>query len=85
MQEEEEKIHSDANMEHFRDVWFEFDPDGTYFINVEDLISLLSNLQEPFGYDRAETLNMKIKLSYLKRLKLPTYKESTKFYYYDVI
>jgi hypothetical protein len=44
MNDEESKIQSVENMDKFRLVWSEFDPEGTYFIPVIEIIAFLTLL-----------------------------------------
>ena len=60
-------------MDNFRDVWSNFDPEGTYFIEVVDILAFLSLLGEPFGFSSVELAKVKLQLDYLRKLDLPTY------------
>lgn len=34
-----------------RDCWAYYDPEGTYFISIEELIPFLTRLGDPLGFD----------------------------------
>ena len=39
-------IVDESELEKFRKIWFEFDPDGTYYIRVSQMLSLINRLIE---------------------------------------
>lgn len=45
---------SDNNMDKFRESWAKFDPEGTFFLNVKDLVPFLTDLGEPLGFNEHE-------------------------------
>jgi Ca2+-binding EF-hand superfamily protein len=71
-------------MEMLRECWADFDEDGTGFININEFDAFLTKLGSPLGFSQQEQDEIK-KNEFLKRLKLPTYKQMKHYYYYDVI
>jgi len=54
MNKKENKLLSDANMDHLRYCWAEFDPEGSFLIDIEDLVLFLAILGEPLGFNELE-------------------------------
>ena len=71
-------------MDKIRDMWAEYDPEGTYFIHIKHLMSFLEKIGAPFGITE-EHKTLKSRVSFLHSLDLPTYNNLSMFFYYDVL
>lgn len=59
MQKKENQLLKDKNMDHLRQCWAEFDPTGSCFIDVNDLIAFLCQLGDPLGFNDVEKTDAK--------------------------
>lgn len=48
------RLLSDINMDKFRESWALFDPEGTSFMDLDNLVPFLTILGEPFGFNEEE-------------------------------
>jgi len=71
--------------DHFREVWADFDPEATSFINMSQLRSFLIALGEPLGFGKALRDNRNKQDELIAQLDLPTYREFSSYQYMDVL
>lgn len=66
--------------EQFKEVWYNFDPEATGFLEATKLEALLCELQHPLGYKNSP-INEKLKLQkYISQLSLPIFADNTYHY-----
>ena len=70
--------------EHFKQVWSEFDPDGTSFMRISQLRNFMLKLGEPLGWDITYHHNFIKQEEYFKEITLPKYNTATEYYFMDV-
>ena len=52
MQKRQEKLFNLDVLEHFREIWSHFDPQGTGYLKISQLKDLLSALGPPIGFSK---------------------------------
>ncbi len=65
-------FNTDMN-DRFREVWAEFDPEGTTFISLYQLRDFLFALGEPLGFDDSYKGRKFMQDTFIASLELPTY------------
>ena len=72
-------------LDHFRNVWAGFDPEGSCYLEIPDFTDLLYKLGPPLGWDSTFKNNLGRRNSFLKDMELPTYNNRSNFGYFDVL
>ena len=72
-------------MDHFKDIWSSFDPQGTGFIKMTDLRQLLTDLGEPMGFDEPAKHSRNLQDKIMAQLELPIYNEFQSYQFLDVL
>lgn len=63
----------------FRQVWADYDPDATTFINLYQLRDFLFQLGEPLGFNETYRNDKFLQDKFIASLDLPTYYDFSKF------
>ncbi|TNV88195.1 hypothetical protein FGO68_gene12429 [Halteria grandinella] len=71
--------------ERFREVWAEFDPEATTFINMSQLRHFLFALGEPLGFDSRYLGQRFQQDQFIANLDLPTYQNFSSYQFMDIL
>jgi len=73
MQIQDTRLFNTDMNDRFREVWAEFDPDGTTFIKMNQLKDFLFSLGEPLGFDESYRDHRFMQDTFIASIELPTY------------
>ena len=77
---------NDQLAQKFREVWSNFDPDATTFINIYQLRGFLSQLGAPMGFDPVIYKGKRyLQDNFMASLDLPIYYDFSKYQFLDVL
>jgi hypothetical protein len=69
----------------FRQIWADFDPDATTFMNIGDFRAFLFQLGSPLGFDEIYKNDKFLQDKFIASLDLPIYYEFSKYQFLDVL
>jgi hypothetical protein len=69
----------------FREVWANFDPDATTFIDLHQLRGFLWKLGSPLGFDLDFKGKKFLQDKFIASLDIPTYYDFSKYQFLDVL
>lgn len=69
----------------FREIWTEFDPTASTFINLHNLRPFLFALGAPLGFDDSFASRKLLQDQFIASLELPTYHEFSSYQFLDVL
>eukprot|EP00347_Sterkiella_histriomuscorum_P013804 403363301 len=82
--ERDNKLLDQEASDRFREVWANYDPDGTTFMSSQSYGLFLERLGQPLGWELDYTYNYLKQLNYLDEVSLPKYNAGKDYQFMDV-
>ena len=72
-------------MDHFKQVWSDYDPEATTFIKIYDLKKFLFTLGKPLGWDDKMAQNHQEQDKFIAQLELPIHHDFQDYMFMEVL
>ncbi|CDW88224.1 voltage-gated ion channel superfamily [Stylonychia lemnae] len=85
MNQKELIVIKEDQLEHFRDTWCKYDPQGTGFIRIQKMANFMLDLGEPLGWDDSYKDNIDMQDDFMEEMSINTYNQFKDYLFWDVL